>query len=321
MRQNTMHAAALDRFGGIDEIRMHTLPTPEIAPDEVLVRVEVAGVAVWDPYEREGGFAKMFGIKPHFPYILGSDGAGTIVEIGNRVHGLKIGDRVYGASLVNPKGGFYAEYIAVKAGNVSLLPSKLTMEEAGVISSDAMTARLGLEEMLNLKKGESLMIFGASGGIGHIAVQLAKRMGARVFAVASGDDGVALVKKLGADAAVDGRKEDVLGAGRKFAPQGFDAALVTAGGESADRALTAMRSDGRVAHPNGVMPAPKVPAGVQIKAYDVEIDPNATKKLNHLVETGPLEVHVARTFSLEEAAEAHRALGTHFLGKLALRVN
>jgi len=201
-----MHAAALDRFGGIDEIRMQTLPAPEIAPDEVLVRVEVAGVAVWDPFEREGGFAKMYGIKAHFPYILGSDGAGTIAEIGDQVRELKVGDRVYGAALVNPKGGFYAEYIAVKAGNVSLLPSKLTMEEAGVISSDAMTARLGLEEMLNLKKGESLMIFGASGGIGHIAVQLAKRMGARVFAVASGDDGVALVKKLGADTTVDGRK-------------------------------------------------------------------------------------------------------------------
>jgi NADPH:quinone reductase-like Zn-dependent oxidoreductase len=321
MRQNTMHAAALERFGGIDEIRMQTLPTPEIEPDEVLVRVEVAGVAVWDPFEREGGFAKIYGIKPHFPYILGSDGAGTIAEIGNRVRGLKVGDHVYGASLVNPKGGFYAEYIAVKAGNVSLLPSKLTMEEAGVISSDAMTARLGLEEMLHLKKGESLMIFGASGGIGHIAVQLAKRMGARVFAVASGDDGVALVKELGADAAVDGRKEDVLGAAQKFAPQGFDAALVTAGGESADRALTAMRNGGRVAHPHGVMPEPKIPAGVQVKAYDVEIDPNATKKLSHLVESGPLKVHVAQTFSLEQAAEAHRTLGTHFLGKLALRVN
>ena len=321
MRPNTMHAAALDRFGGIDEIRMQTLPAPEIASDEVLVRVEVAGVAVWDPFEREGGFAKMYGIKPHFPYILGSDGAGTIAEAGNQVRGLKVGDRVYGASLVNPKGGFYAEYIAVKAGNVSLLPSKLTMEEAGVISSDAMTARLGLEDMLHLKKGESLLIFGASGGIGHIAVQLAKRMGARVFAVASGDDGVALVKKLGADTTVDGRKEDVLSAGRKFVPQGFDAALVTAGGESTDRALTMMRDGGRVAHPNGVMPPPNVPAGVPVKAYDVEIDPNATEKLNHLVEAGPLEVHVARTFSLEQAAEAHRALGSHFLGKLALRVN
>src|SRR6185369_70773 len=117
MRQNTMHAAALERFGGIDEIRMQTLPTPEIEPDEVLVRVEVAGVAVWDPFEREGGFAKIYGIKPHFPYILGSDGAGTIAEIGNRVRGLKVGDHVYGASLVNPKGGFYAEYIAVKAGD------------------------------------------------------------------------------------------------------------------------------------------------------------------------------------------------------------
>ena len=101
------------------------------------------------------------------------------------------------------------------------------------------------------------MIFGASGGIGHLAVQLAKRMGARVFAVASGSDGVALVKRLSADAVVDGHKDDIAAAARQFAPDGLDAALITAGGPAADNALTAMRAGGRVAYPNGVEPEPE----------------------------------------------------------------
>lgn len=317
-RPKTMRAAVIDRFGGIDEIKLQTLSVPEVGPDEILIRVEVAGVAVWDAFEREGGFAKLFGIEPTFPYVLGTDGAGTIAAVGEQVSRFKDGDRVYGGSLVNPKGGFYAEYTVVKADNVSLIPHTLKLEEAGVMSSDAMTARLGLEEMLDLKKDETLMIFGASGGIGHIAVQLAQRMGARVFAIASGDDGVALVKKLGADAVVNGRKDDVVAAAREFSPDGFDAALVTAGGEAADRALTIVRKGGRVAHPNGVMPEPKVPAGVQVKTYHVNHE--AIEKLSRLIETGPLEVYIAQTFSLEKAADAHRTLNAHFLGKLALRV-
>ena len=100
---------------------------------------------------------------------------------------------------------------------------------------------------LKLQKGESLMVFGAGGGIGHLGVQLAKRIGARVFAVASGDDGVAPVKRLGPDAVANGRKDDIEAAARAFAPDGLDTALVTAGGEVTNRALRAMKKGGRVA--------------------------------------------------------------------------
>src|SRR5262249_28915320 len=153
----------------------------------------------------------------------------------------------------------------------------------------------GLDDVLGLKRGEALMIFGAGGGIGHLAVQLAKRMGARVLAVASGDDGVALAQRVGADVAVNGRKDDVAAAGRGFAPGGLDAALMTAGGEAADRALEAMREGGRVAHPNGVEPVPKVRSGVHLSSYDGAVNPKAIEKLNRLIEAGPFEVHVART--------------------------
>jgi NADPH:quinone reductase-like Zn-dependent oxidoreductase len=320
--QSKMKAIALDRFGGLETMKLQTLPVPEVGPNEVLIHAEWAGVGQWDPFEREGGFAKVFGIEPKFPYVLGSDGAGTVVAVGHRVDGLKPGDRVYAFSLMNPKGGFYAEYAAVKAEEVSRIPGNLTTQQAGAMPVDAMTALRGLDDTLGLKPTESVMIFGASGGIGHLAVQLAKRMGARVFAVASGSDGVALVTQLGADAVVDGHKEDIAAAARQFAPNGLEAALITAGGPAADNALTAMRAGGRVAYPNGVEPTPKPPFGIDAKAYDGMPDPQAIDKLNRLVESEgppPFEVHVARSFPLDQAVDAHRALDEHYLGKLVLQ--
>jgi NADPH:quinone reductase len=324
--QSTMKAIALDRFGGLETMKLQTLPVPEVGPNEVLIQVEWAGVGKWDPFEREGGFATLFGIEPKFPYVLGSDGAGTIAAVGDDVKELKPGDRVYAFSLVNPKGGCYAEYAAIKVDDVSRIPGRLTSQQAGAMPVDAMTAFRGLDDTLGLKAAESILIFGASGGIGHLALQLAKRMGARVFAVASGSDGVALVKKLGADAVVDGHKDDIAAAARQFASNGLDVALITAGGPATDKALTAMREGGRVAYPNGVEPEPKPPQGIDCKAYDGMPDPQAIQKLNRLIESsggpgsGSFEVHIARSFPLDQAEEAHRALDEHYLGKLVLQI-
>jgi NADPH:quinone reductase-like Zn-dependent oxidoreductase len=312
-----MQAAAIDEFGG--PITPHTLPVPQVAPDEILIRVESAGVGVWDPFEGQGGFAQIYGGDPKFPYVLGSDGAGTVTEVGSQVRGFKKGDPVYALALMNPKGGFYAQYAAVKAKDASPIPGNLTVEQAGALPVDAITALCGLDDSLHLQPGQSLLIFGASGGIGHLAVQLAKRMGSRVFAVASGGDGVNLVKRLGADAVVDGHRDDVAVEARKFAPGGLDAALLTAGGKAAEQALHVLRDGARVAYPNGVEPAPKARPGIDVKSYDGTPSPEAIAKLNRLIEQAPFEVHVARTFPLDQAVEAHRALGDHYLGKLALR--
>ena len=315
----TMKAVAIDRFGGIETLKLQTLPIPKVGPDEILIRTELAGVGVWDIYEREGGFAKLFGIEPKFPYILGSDGAGKVMAVGERVKKFKQGAHVYGFSLLNPKGGFYAEYIVLKADHASIIPDNLMTEQAGAMPVDAMTALRGLDDTLGIKRGQSVLIFGASGGIGHMALQLAKRMGASVLAVASGEDGMALAKRLGADATIDGHKDDIEAAARKFAPDGLDAALLTAGGKAAEKALAVIRDGGRVAYPNGVLPVPQVRSTIRAQSYDGMPDPQAIEKLNHLIKSGPFEVHIARTFPLEKAAEAHRALNEHYLGKLALR--
>jgi len=316
--QKTMHAVAIDEFGGIEKIKVRELPVPQVGADEVLIHVEAAGVGVWDPFEREGGFAKEFGMKPSFPIVLGSDGAGTVEAVGERVRGLKKGDRAYGISFMSPKGGFYAEYAAVKADTAAPIPKKLTTEQAGVMAVDALTALAGLDGQLHLKPHESIIIFGASGGVGHMALQLAQRMGARVMAVTSGDDGVELARHLGADVVVDGHREDIQAAARRFAPDGVDAALVMVGGEAIDKALGALREGGRVAYPNGVDPAPKPRADVKVLKYDGEFTAKAFQKLNRLIEAGPFEVHVARKFPLEKAGDAQRTLDDHYLGKLAL---
>jgi NADPH:quinone reductase len=317
----TRKAIAIDQFGGIEKMKLQSLSIPEILSDEILVRVESAGVGVWDPLEREGFFAEITKQKPSFPYILGSDGAGTVVAVGEDVSKFNEGDSIYGFSSFDGRTGFYSEYAVVKADSASLLPPGLSLEKAGAMPVDAMTALRGLDDSLNIKSGESVMIFGASGGIGHLATQLAKRMGARVFAVASGADGVAFAKRLGADVVVDGRKDDVVAAARVFAPDGLDAALLTAGGEAAERALGAVKKGGRVAYPHGVELKGPVRSDIKITDFDGWPDQQAIDKLNRLIQSGQFEVHVAHAYPLEEATQAHKALNTHYLGKLALRVD
>jgi NADPH:quinone reductase-like Zn-dependent oxidoreductase len=319
----TMQAVAIDQFGGVDVMKLRSLPVPTADAGEVLIRVEYAGLGVWDPMEREGYFDPLFkqmtGKSMTFPLVIGSEGSGTIVAVGANVTSFGVGDRVYAAPFLNPKGGFYAEYVACSSAFVSHIPGSLKFDQAAAMPADAGTALRGLDDVLRLKAGESVMIFGAGGGLGHFAVQFAKRLGARVFAVASGDDGVALVKTLGADAVVNGRKEDIVAAAKAFAPAGLDAALLAAAGEIAENALKAVKETGRIAYPNGVMPVPNPRPGLQ-PAYDGNVDAAMIQRLNAHIDAGPFTSHVAKSFPLEKAADAHRYLSEHYLGKLVLKI-
>lgn len=311
-----MKAAAFERYGGPEVLQTEMLPVPQPGPGQVLVRLDTAGIGVWDPYLRSGEFQ----FKPMgFPQIIGNDGAGQVVAVGDRVQRFRIGDRVYGCSI--PAGGFYAEYVALDEDAIAPIPPGLTADEAGVLGIDGVTALRGLDDQLHLSPGQTLMIYGASGGIGHLAVQLAKRMGARVLAVASGPDGLELVRKVGADAAVDGKRDDVAQAARDFAPGGLDAALALAHGASLAPALAAVKKGGRIAYPNGVEPAPTGPEGVAVLPYDGVPGRDVLDKLNRLIAAGPFHVEVGRSYQLEDAAQAHREIGKHHLGKLALRMH
>jgi NADPH:quinone reductase-like Zn-dependent oxidoreductase len=316
-----MQGIALHRFGGASDLTFQNLPVPHIGPTDILIKVAFAGVGEWDTFEREGGYAQMLGMTPAFPYILGSEGSGVVCAIGEQVHTFTVGDPVYGVSFLNPKGGFYAQYASVNAGYAAHIPHGLTVEEAGVIGGVGLTALRGIDDILKVKAGESIMIFGASGGVGHLAVQLAKLRGMHVLAVASGQDGVALTQRLDADMSVDGRRDNVQAAIRQFAPNGLDAALLTAGSETMSEILQVVRSGGRIAYPFGIQPEPSPLSNREMHGYYGQPDPEIVQKLNGLIEAHGIRVHVAQSFPLENAAEAHLALQSHYVGKLALKVS
>lgn len=317
-----MKAAALDRFGGPEVLGIKTVPVPRCGDDEILIRVEAAGVGVWDAWEREGEMAEMIEGGPRFPYVPGTDGAGEVVAVGKGVRGFKVGDRVYAYALGSPKGGFYAEFAAVKATHAARIPKGLKVEQAAALAADGVTALRGLEEHLKLQAGQRLLIFGASGGVGHIALQLARRMGVKVLAIASGKDGVELARRLGADAVVEGHNAgDVEKACRDFAPDGFDAALVLACGDICQAALKHARKGGRIAYPNGVEPRPEAPEGVAATAYNGNPSQRSLERLNELIEAGPFHLEVSHLYAMEEAARAQQEVFKHHLGKLALRIH
>lgn len=311
-----MTALAVDEFGGPDNLTPHALPVPALDPGEVLIRVEVAGVGVWDALEREG---KLVYNAVRFPRVLGGESAGTVVAVAAGVSRVAVDDRVYAQTFMNDKGGSYAQYVAVAEKTVARIPDGLDVTAAGGLPIAGATALRNLEAA-GVSPGTTLLLWGAGGGVGHVALQLAKQLGARVFAVASGADGVGLAEQLGADAAADGRADDVAGRGRAFAPDGFDAAVVFAGGDAVQPTLALVRQGGIISFPNGVQPEPTAPAGVALKKTDGHGDPALFDRLNRLIEAGPFRVHVAQTFPLDQAAQAQEAMKSHYLGKIVLRV-
>src|SRR3954468_21688923 len=142
MTTTRMQAAVIDRFGGADEIKYRDIAVPKPGRDEVLIRLDTAGVGVWDPYLRDGQYFEEAGGKPRFPFVLGVEGAGVIEAVGEDVGQ---NQTVYTYSEDMQKGGFYAEYATVKADHVAPLPKGLDLEAAGAMPADAITALCGLE--------------------------------------------------------------------------------------------------------------------------------------------------------------------------------
>lgn len=313
---HTMQAAAIDRAGGA--LTLHTLPVPKPAADEMLIAVQFAGVGSWDVALQ--GHPEIIE-HSRFPFVLGTDGAGTVAALGSRVRGFKVGDQVYAGGWDNANGGFYAEYVGVPQEQVGHVPEGLSLADAAAIFGTASTALAGIDGQLHVKPGQTLIIHGATGGVGMLAVQFAKLRGARVLATASGDDGLAFARSLGADAVVDGRHGDILAAAHEFAPGGVDAVLGLVGGDALERCIDAVRRGGQVAFPNGINPEPKSRAGLKVTGYDGEAGREALERLNRAVVAARIKVPIAAQFSLAEAQRAHgRQAAGHVLGKILLKV-
>ena len=315
---DTMRAAAIDQFGGPEVLTIHVLPVPVPDAGEVLIALHTAGVGSWDADIR-GGWSPDGEV--HFPLVLGTDGSGRVAAVGSHVRRFHEGDEVYSYSWNNPKGGFYAEYVAVAEDRVAHVPAGLDLWHAGAIPTTGLTALQGIDDALHVRSREAVLIHGASGGVGTLAVQFAKLCGARVLASASGKDGVALVRKLGADEAVDGRHANIAAAVRNFASDGLDAILALAGGAALEECIAAVRDGGRVAYPNGIDPEPQHRSGITIVSYDAVSDVREFGKLGHAVEAAKLKVSINSEFPLGEASKAHSRLADgHVLGKVVLRI-
>jgi NADPH:quinone reductase-like Zn-dependent oxidoreductase len=308
---DTMRAAAFDKGGGPEVLSVHTVPVPTPGPGEVLIAVHGAGVAVW-----EVDFRRHPGERAHFPVILGGDGAGTIAAIGPDVQGFKVGDEIYGTA-----NGFYAEYVRARADRIARVPKGVGLTEASILAISGLSALQGVDDVLQLKAGETLIIHGAAGGVGTLAIQIAKLRGAKVLATATNEEGLALARGLGADAVVNGKTGDIAAAARQFAPHGVDAVLGLAGGDALEHCIDALRRDGpgRVAYLYGLEPIPRPRGAIRMILYNFVPGTRELERLNETVAAAKLRVPVAAKYPLADAAEAHRRLEAgHLLGKLVL---
>jgi NADPH2:quinone reductase len=313
-----MKAAAIDRFGPPSALTLHRLPVPKPGPHEVLIELDTVGVGSWDASIRDGSWRKPG--RPHFPLVPGTDGAGTVVARGARVRRFKQGDRVYGYEFGNSQGGFYAEFAVADADHVGHVPKTLSLGEAGAVATTGLTALQGVTA-LRLRRGETMLIFGASGAVGTMAVQFSARRGVQLIATASGTAAQRLVRALGADAVLDARSDDLAEQLRRAAPSGIDAVLALGGGEELERCLDFVRTGGRMVHPNGIEPAPKPRRTLRLKTFDAVATPEAFVRLHRALSGKGLRVPVAAVYPLARADEAHRRLREgHIMGRLALRV-
>jgi NADPH:quinone reductase-like Zn-dependent oxidoreductase len=315
--EEKMEAAAIERFGGLDELKILELPKPKPEAGEVLIRIRAAGVGNWDTLQRMGEFSSG---HQEFPLILGAECAGDVELLGANVHSLGVGDAVY--SYFFGKQGAYAQYVAIKAEEVARKPASLSYVEAAGVPVDAVTAHQAIVDELKVQPAEWCFIAGGAGGVGSMAVQVAIALGARVIASAKAAD-FEILESFGVerDNLIDYRQSDVVAAVRSITGgAGADAALDAASGESSKKTHKAVRDGGRIAELTGQ----ELPQERGVKVIHIESQPSAKRltTIAAMIDSGQLKVRIGRVFSLGEAHEAMDALERHLVsGKIVLRVD
>ena len=230
-----MKAAYINHYGKLEQIQFGKQPKPTIQNDEVLVKVHAVSINPLDLRMVEGEFKAVLPV--HFPFILGNDLAGVIVEVGSGVHHFKVGDEVFAKT---DGQGSFAEYTSLKETSVALKPSNLSMTQAAALPLVALTAWQALVEIAQLKRGQKILIHAGSGGVGSIAIQLAKHLGANVATTTSAKN-ADWVKELGADIVLDYKTTN-------FAEvlSDYDVVFDTQGGDTLEQSLQVLKTGGTV---------------------------------------------------------------------------
>ncbi|WP_392671319.1 NADP-dependent oxidoreductase [Streptomyces sp. LN785] len=317
---SSMRAVVQHAFGGPDVLRVEEVPRPEPLPTEVLVRVHAAGINPVDWQTRAGH--GMAGVLGEPPFIPGWDVSGVVEEIGFGVTTLKPGDEVYGMPWFPRAAGGYAEYVTAPTRQFARKPESISHEQAAAVPLAALTAWQALVDTADVQPGQRVLIHAAAGGVGHLAVQFAKHLGAHVTGTASSGRHDWL-KELGADELVDYntvRFEDAV----KDIDVVIDLISVHHDNTSV-RSLDVLRPGGLlVAIPVGVSPELQEAAesrGLRTSPFLVEPDGPALTRIAGLIDAGEVSVEVEEVFALDQVAQAHtRGEKGRTRGKLVLRV-
>jgi len=315
-----MKAVIIEQYGGRDVLKVASIPKPEPKEGEVLVRIKAAGVNPVDWKIREGHLRDR--LPNVFPITLGWDLSGIVEARGLGARRFEVNDRVYAYARKNSiHDGTYAEYIVLPESYLSLKPKNITFEKAAAVPLAGLTAYQVLADRAAMKKGQTCVIVGASGGVGSFAIQFARLLGARVIAVASRKNH-AYLRSLGAQATVDYVTTDFVEGVRKILPCGADVVFSPAGGESLNKAYDCVKKGGRlltISEPGN--PDLAKAKGIQLIYHFVEPNSRELDLFREWIDKGKLKVNVTKVFSLDDAAQAHEAIETgHTRGKIVLKV-
>lgn len=332
-----MKAFVVDRYRKKSALRLATVPEPNLQDEDILVRVEAAGVNLLDSKIRDGEFKLILAYRP--PFILGHDVAGTIVRIGPKVSRFKVGDEIY-ARPRDLRVGTFAEFIAINEADVAPKPRNLTMTEAASIPLVGLTAWQALVEVGKVQRGQKVFIQAGSGGVGTFAIQLAKHLGATVATTTSAKN-VELVKGLGADVVIDYQRQDF-----EKILSGYDLVLNSQDSKTLEKSLRVLKPGGRLISISGP-PDPAFAKGfgvpwlvqqvVRLLSYRIRntakglglnysflfmrASGDQLREIGRLVDSGIIRPVVDQVFPFESTNEAMRYVeGGRAKGKVVLKV-
>lgn len=318
-----MKAIIVREYGPPEVMKLEEAETPQPGPGQVLVKVHAAGVNPVDTYLRSGIHAH----APKLPYTPGKDGAGTVESVGDGVTRFKAGDRVYTANCIT---GTYAEYSLCSEDHLGHLPANVPFEEGAGIWTPYATAYRALFQKARAKAGETVLIHGASGGVGGAAMQWAKKAGLTVIGTASSDVGKDLVQSQGADAVFDHTDEDHFGEIREFTSgRGVDVIIEMLANVNLERDFECLAMFGRitvVGNRGSIEFTPRLAMTKDATIYGMSLFNAPKEQLNEIhahiytgLENGYLRPVVGRSFPLPDAALAHHeVIESKAAGKIVL---
>lgn len=311
-----MKALQMKQYGGTDVLEVNQNVTKPVAgKGQVLIEVHAASINPID-WKIRAGYLKEH-LPLTMPATLGGDVAGVVAGVGESVSGLNVGDRVYGyASLVSGGSGSFAEFVAAAISTVAPAPQKVNFIQTAALPLVGASAVQAIEQHIKLQRGQRILIHGGAGGIGSVAIQVAKTIGAYVSTTAMADDR-AFVQELGADEVIDYKKEAF-----EEKLTNFDAVFDTVGGDTTDKSFKVLKKGGTLVSMLG-QPNPTLTKqyGVTAIGQMTHVTTEVLKRLAQHVDSGAIKIHVDQVFTLDQAKQGFQLLEEgHARGKVVLEV-